>query len=54
MGKKDDEKTDDTDPCPPPPGGCGGSGIVIDNFNGQRKKSDCFTCHGSGRIPKQN
>jgi hypothetical protein len=46
-------KNDDTEPCPPPPGGCGGKGWVEENLNGKTRKVDCFTCYGSGRIPKR-
>lgn len=50
MAKNDDG--DKTDPCPPPPGGCGGRGWVIEVFQGNTRKVECFTCRGSGRIPK--
>jgi hypothetical protein len=49
MGKSNAE----TDPCPNPPGGCGGQGWVTEtNDKGQTRRIDCYTCGGSGRVPK--
>ncbi len=53
MAKEEKKDNDETEDCPPPPGGCGGSGEVEELFNGGRRLVQCFTCYGSGKIPKK-